>query len=140
MYWKWHTPGSISIHLIISEVTLLQEIILSVPRSYFPFEIISCYIFGHHKYKYPYPVPFLLFFQCSAYSASASSEKTWTMRTTFPEYVVALATIVGSVLFSVCSFLQTFNPLFNVLSYSCYTYLKCRYNFKCGILPLLELY
>ncbi|XP_010253885.1 PREDICTED: LIMR family protein At5g01460 [Nelumbo nucifera] len=38
--------------------------------------------------------------ECSAYSASASSEKTWTMRTTFPEYVVALATIVGSVLFS----------------------------------------
>ncbi|XP_010262857.1 PREDICTED: LIMR family protein At5g01460 [Nelumbo nucifera] len=41
------------------------------------------------------------FHQCSAYSASASSEKTWTMRTTFPEYVVALATIVGSVLFSI---------------------------------------
>ncbi|RAL52156.1 hypothetical protein DM860_017293 [Cuscuta australis] len=39
--------------------------------------------------------------QCSAYSASASSEKTWTMRTTFPEYVVALATIVGSVLFMI---------------------------------------
>lgn len=39
--------------------------------------------------------------QCSSYSASASSEKTWTMRTTFPEYVVALATIVGSVLFSI---------------------------------------
>nr|POE58487.1 limr family protein [Quercus suber] len=39
--------------------------------------------------------------QCSAYSASASSEKTWTMRTTFPEYVVALATIVGSVLFAI---------------------------------------
>ncbi|CAK8541918.1 unnamed protein product [Lathyrus sativus] len=39
--------------------------------------------------------------QCSAYSASASSEKTWTMRSTFPEYVVALATIVGSVLFSI---------------------------------------
>jgi hypothetical protein len=39
--------------------------------------------------------------QCSAYSASPSSEKTWTMRATFPEYVVALATIVGSVLFSV---------------------------------------
>ncbi|CAL5362445.1 unnamed protein product [Camellia sinensis] len=38
--------------------------------------------------------------QCSAYSASASSETTWTMRTTFPEYVVALATIVGSVLFT----------------------------------------
>ncbi|KAG9147924.1 hypothetical protein Leryth_003512 [Lithospermum erythrorhizon] len=39
--------------------------------------------------------------QCSAYTASASSEKTWTMRTTFPEYVVALATIVGSVLFTI---------------------------------------
>jgi len=39
--------------------------------------------------------------QCSAYSASPASEKTWTMRTTFPEYVVALATIVGSVLFAV---------------------------------------
>ncbi|KAF4358757.1 hypothetical protein CsatB_000454 [Cannabis sativa] len=39
--------------------------------------------------------------QCSAYSANAASEKTWTMRTTFPEYVVALATIVGSVLFSI---------------------------------------
>ncbi|PIA32223.1 hypothetical protein AQUCO_04500075v1 [Aquilegia coerulea] len=41
------------------------------------------------------------FHQCSAYAASASSEKTWTMRATFPEYVVALATIVGSVLFSI---------------------------------------
>nr|GMD43353.1 LIMR family protein At5g01460 [Ipomoea batatas] len=39
--------------------------------------------------------------QCSAYSASPSSEKTWTMRATFPEYVVALATIVGSVLFMI---------------------------------------
>ncbi|KAG8377024.1 hypothetical protein BUALT_Bualt09G0125100 [Buddleja alternifolia] len=39
--------------------------------------------------------------QCSAYSANASSETTWTMRTTFPEYVVALATIVGSVLFTI---------------------------------------
>ncbi|XP_022767727.1 LIMR family protein At5g01460-like isoform X5 [Durio zibethinus] len=38
---------------------------------------------------------------CSAYTANASSEKTWTMRTTFPEYVVALATVVGSVLFSI---------------------------------------
>ncbi|GKV21985.1 hypothetical protein SLEP1_g31895 [Rubroshorea leprosula] len=38
---------------------------------------------------------------CSAYLANASSEKTWTMRTTFPEYVVALATIVGSVLFAI---------------------------------------
>lgn len=48
---------------------------------------------------------FSLWIQCSAYTASASSEKTWTMRTTFPEYVVALATIVGSVLFSVLNFL-----------------------------------
>ncbi|KAG1371533.1 LIMR family protein [Cocos nucifera] len=39
--------------------------------------------------------------QCAAYTASASSEKTWTMRTSFPEYVVALATVVGSVLFSI---------------------------------------
>ncbi|KAK6943494.1 LMBR1-like membrane protein [Dillenia turbinata] len=39
--------------------------------------------------------------QCSAYSASASAETTWTMQTTFPEYVVALATIVGSVLFAI---------------------------------------
>ncbi|XP_076896816.1 LIMR family protein At5g01460-like [Bidens hawaiensis] len=39
--------------------------------------------------------------QCSAYDASSSSETTWTMRSTFPEYVVALATIVGSVLFSI---------------------------------------
>ncbi|KAL3585765.1 hypothetical protein D5086_012632 [Populus alba] len=39
--------------------------------------------------------------QCSAYLANASSEKTWTMRATFPEYVVALATIVGSVLFAI---------------------------------------
>ncbi|KAJ4842348.1 hypothetical protein Tsubulata_036753 [Turnera subulata] len=39
--------------------------------------------------------------QCSAYLANAASEKTWTMRATFPEYVVALATIVGSVLFTI---------------------------------------
>ncbi|GLJ39322.1 hypothetical protein SUGI_0802570 [Cryptomeria japonica] len=39
--------------------------------------------------------------QCAAYTARSSSESTWTMRTTFPEYVVALATIVGSVLFSI---------------------------------------
>ncbi|KAJ4898288.1 LIMR family protein [Raphanus sativus] len=38
--------------------------------------------------------------QCSAFTASVASEKTWSMRTTFPEYVVALATIVGSVLFT----------------------------------------
>ncbi|KMZ58359.1 LMBR1-like membrane protein [Zostera marina] len=39
--------------------------------------------------------------QCAAYSSGAASEKIWTMRTTFPEYVVALATIIGSVLFSI---------------------------------------
>lgn len=39
--------------------------------------------------------------QCSAYTASASSETTWTMRSTFPEYVVALATVAGSVLFMI---------------------------------------
>ncbi|XP_071722695.1 LIMR family protein At3g08930-like [Rutidosis leptorrhynchoides] len=39
--------------------------------------------------------------ECSAYTASPSSETTWTMHATFPEYVVALATIVGSVLFSI---------------------------------------
>ncbi|XP_073140622.1 LIMR family protein At5g01460 [Henckelia pumila] len=39
--------------------------------------------------------------QCSAYSANAASETTWTMRATFPEYIVALATIVGSVLFTI---------------------------------------
>ncbi|THU58872.1 hypothetical protein C4D60_Mb03t19040 [Musa balbisiana] len=38
---------------------------------------------------------------CDAYIAPATSEKTWTMRTSFPEYVVALATIVGSVLFTI---------------------------------------
>ncbi|KAB5552171.1 hypothetical protein DKX38_009482 [Salix brachista] len=42
--------------------------------------------------------------QCSAYLTNASSEKTWTMRATFPEYIVALATIVGSVLFA-CPFM-----------------------------------
>ncbi|KAL8206075.1 hypothetical protein R6Q57_009626 [Mikania cordata] len=39
--------------------------------------------------------------QCSGYTASPSSKTTWTMRSTFPEYVVALTTIVGSVLFSI---------------------------------------
>jgi hypothetical protein len=39
--------------------------------------------------------------QCSANTAPANSQTTWTMRATFPEYVVALATIVGSVLFTV---------------------------------------
>ncbi|VAI69322.1 unnamed protein product [Triticum turgidum subsp. durum] len=39
--------------------------------------------------------------QCSANTAPANSQTTWTMRATFPEYVVALATIVGSVLFTI---------------------------------------
>ncbi|XP_057520015.1 LIMR family protein At5g01460-like [Amaranthus tricolor] len=39
--------------------------------------------------------------QCSAYSASPASETTWTMRATFPEYVVALSTVAGSVLFTI---------------------------------------
>ncbi|XP_078180936.1 LIMR family protein Os06g0128200 [Carex rostrata] len=39
--------------------------------------------------------------QCDAYVAPPSSETTWTMRTSFPEYIVALATIVGSVLFTI---------------------------------------
>ncbi|KAL5211322.1 hypothetical protein ABZP36_022169 [Zizania latifolia] len=39
--------------------------------------------------------------QCSAYTTLASSQTTWTMRATFPEYVVALATVVGSVLFTI---------------------------------------
>lgn len=47
------------------------------------------------------------FLQCSANTAPANSQTTWTMRATFPEYVVALATIVGSVLFTV-SFTSVF--------------------------------
>ncbi|KAL6861591.1 hypothetical protein ACP4OV_017291 [Aristida adscensionis] len=39
--------------------------------------------------------------QCAASTAPANSLSTWTMRATFPEYVVALATIVGSVLFTI---------------------------------------
>ncbi|KAL8146569.1 LIMR family protein At5g01460-like [Apium graveolens] len=39
--------------------------------------------------------------ECSAIASNSSSETTWTQRATFPEYVVALATIVGSVLFSI---------------------------------------
>ncbi|KAG0579185.1 hypothetical protein M758_4G080600 [Ceratodon purpureus] len=38
---------------------------------------------------------------CSAEVASPESATTWTMRTSFPEYVIAILTIVGSVLFSV---------------------------------------
>ncbi|TVU12868.1 hypothetical protein EJB05_46534, partial [Eragrostis curvula] len=38
---------------------------------------------------------------CAASTAPANSLTTWTMRASFPEYVVALATIVGSVLFTI---------------------------------------
>ncbi|EHA8591136.1 LIMR family protein [Cocos nucifera] len=38
--------------------------------------------------------------ECAASTANASSETTWTMHTTFPMYIVALATIAGSVLFT----------------------------------------
>ncbi|KAJ7294873.1 hypothetical protein O6H91_06G109600 [Diphasiastrum complanatum] len=38
---------------------------------------------------------------CAAYTAGPTSEATWTMRASFPEYVIALITIVGSVLFSI---------------------------------------
>ena len=54
--------------------------------------------------------------QCSAYDASPSSETTWTQRSTFPEYIVALTTIVGSVLFAVSSFLGLMIVLRLVLS------------------------
>ena len=56
----------------------------------------NCFLYTDVNYSFG-------FVQCDAYRASASSETKWTMRATFPEYVVALATIVGSVLFSVCS-------------------------------------
>jgi len=58
--------------------------------------------------------PTLFLNQCAAYLASPSSEKTWTMRTTFPEYVVALATIVGSVLFAVSSIFIKFSFCFKI--------------------------
>ncbi|KAJ7523093.1 hypothetical protein O6H91_18G037000 [Diphasiastrum complanatum] len=38
---------------------------------------------------------------CAAYTTETASTTTWTMRTTFPEYVIALTTIVGSLLFSI---------------------------------------
>ncbi|XP_008811686.2 LIMR family protein At5g01460-like isoform X2 [Phoenix dactylifera] len=40
-------------------------------------------------------------YECAASTAEASSETTWTMRTTLPMYIVALATIAGSVLFTI---------------------------------------
>ncbi|KAL1819094.1 hypothetical protein DCAR_0415346 [Daucus carota subsp. sativus] len=39
--------------------------------------------------------------ECSAFTGDSSLETTWTKHATFPEYIVALATIVGSVLFSI---------------------------------------
>ncbi|XP_024392786.1 LIMR family protein At3g08930 [Physcomitrium patens] len=38
---------------------------------------------------------------CSAELADPESATTWTMRTSFPEYVIAILTIVGSILFSI---------------------------------------
>jgi hypothetical protein len=46
------------------------------------------------------------FEQCSAEVASPGSATTWTMRTSFPEYVIAILTIVGSVLFSVLTLIH----------------------------------
>jgi hypothetical protein len=42
-------------------------------------------------------------YQCSAELAAADTATTWTMRTSFPEYVIAIVTIVGSILFAVCA-------------------------------------
>ncbi|XP_042050093.1 LIMR family protein At5g01460-like isoform X1 [Salvia splendens] len=39
--------------------------------------------------------------QCSAYSSNAASVTTWTTRTTFPEYIVALTTVAGSIFFTI---------------------------------------
>lgn len=46
------------------------------------------------------------FEQCSAEVASPESATTWTIRTSFPEYVIAILTIVGSVLFSVLTLIH----------------------------------
>lgn len=45
--------------------------------------------------------------QCAASLAASNQIATWTMRASFPEYVIALSTIVGSVLFSVSSVFET---------------------------------
>jgi hypothetical protein len=42
-------------------------------------------------------------YQCSAELAAADTATTWTMRTSLPEYVIAIVTIVGSILFAVCA-------------------------------------
>jgi LMBR1 domain-containing protein 1 len=65
---------------------------------------ISFYIMSHlcrREFQHLTYSCLWLSMQCSAFTANPTSEKTWTMRTTFPEYVVALATIVGSVLFTI---------------------------------------
>lgn len=109
MYWKWCTRGYVSVMLIthVAKAYYYSCIHFSycsliVQVRNFETYSFACYvsIFLSHFFIYC--------LQCSAYLASASSEKTWTMRATFPEYVVALATIVGSVLFAVWSFMQTF--------------------------------
>ncbi|CAK9227079.1 unnamed protein product [Sphagnum tenellum] len=40
-------------------------------------------------------------YQCSAELAAADTATTWTMRTSLPEYVIAIVTIVGSILFAI---------------------------------------
>ncbi|GBG85570.1 hypothetical protein CBR_g40208 [Chara braunii] len=39
--------------------------------------------------------------ECYGYGGSAGSEDTWSLRSSFPVYVIALSTIVGSVLFAI---------------------------------------
>ncbi|KAK1365506.1 hypothetical protein POM88_041067 [Heracleum sosnowskyi] len=58
-------------------------------------------LYGYCLLKFNVLVSIVAQAVCSAFIADASSDKTWTKQATFPEYVVALATIVGSVLFSV---------------------------------------
>ena len=82
------------------------------------FIYFSCFgILLHALCSFLLVLIFLLYeWQCSAYDASPSSETTWTQRSTFPEYIVALTTIVGSVLFAVSSFLELMIVLRLVLS------------------------
>ncbi|KAI4302678.1 hypothetical protein MLD38_038398 [Melastoma candidum] len=56
----------------------------------FCFDVVLSYkITAFHAARH---VVSLFLLPCSSYPTPASSEKTWTMRTTFPEYVLALAT------------------------------------------------
>ncbi|WVZ06727.1 hypothetical protein V8G54_020073 [Vigna mungo] len=81
-------PGCMGLHCSYGSMRngLSHTFVTFGPLVYFPISI--------PKTKSPFS---LLCAKCSAYIASPSSEKTWTMCTTFPEYVAALATIVGSI-------------------------------------------